>query len=588
MSLFGSSNGTVSYADENKLPDKHAPQVVATIATATAFPDVPVEKDCPAAEAGLCIVENGPKTAVTISTPLPAENVDQATGDSDDSPNLSAEKRVRSQAAKLQRDYQQHPLLPPCCDSCKHKCNSKPVDRSLIHQKIWGMEYSERKTWVAAHVKLMNVKRRRSESDTRCCTRVYTLPAQDVSEAVVCKKFFLNTLGLTCDKIITTAVSTLCGNVTVMADKRGKHEPANKFSEYVVAQIKNHIESYHPSVSHYRREHAPYRRYLSPEISIQDMHQNYVTSFPQHNCSYEFYRQIVKSLNISFVKLGEEECEYCLQHDVHKKECSAEECDLCRSWDMHVESARISRKHYKSDMEKNADDEVFLSCDMQKIIMLPRMPGIKSCVFTRRLVAFHETFAPLGGKKKQPLGVVWHEGISGRNADDVMSCFAKVLRHPSYRDTQKFTFYADNCGPQNKNWTLYTGLVGEVNRPGGPEKITIKYLEKGYTFMSADSFHSRIESELRKMKNVYDFEDFVAVINRHGIAVPMNAADFSFWANGASSAKFTRKPTLADVSIVQFRRGCTKLFWKTNMDSDDWEEGDFLKKKTASDDLIDC
>lgn len=88
MSLFGSSNGTVSYADENKLPDKHAPQVVATIATATAFPDVPVEKDCPAAEAGLCIVENGPKTAVTISTPLPAENVDQATGDSDDSPRL--------------------------------------------------------------------------------------------------------------------------------------------------------------------------------------------------------------------------------------------------------------------------------------------------------------------------------------------------------------------------------------------------------------------------------------------------------------------------------------------------------------------
>ena len=74
----------------------------------------------------------------------------------------------------------------------------------------------------------------------------------------------------------------------------------------------------------------------------------------------------------------------------------------------------------------------------------------------------------------------------------------------------------------------------------------------------------------------------MAVINRHGITVPTNVEDFSFWANGASSAKFTRKPTLADVSIVQFRRGCTKLFWKTNMDSDDWEEGDFLKKKTAS------
>ena len=100
--------------------------------------------------------------------------------------------------------------------------------------------------------------------------------------------------------------------------------------------------------------------------------------------------------------------------------------------------------------------------------------------------------------------------------------------------------------------------------------------------MSADSFHARVESELRRMKNVYDFEDFVAAINQHGIAVSMNVEDFSFWENGASSAKFTVKPILADVSVVQFRRGYTKIFWKTSMDDDEWQVGDFLKKKTAS------
>jgi len=163
-------------------------------------------------------------------------------------------------------------------------------------------------------------------------------------------------------------------------------------------------------------------------------------------------------MNISFVKLGEEECEECLQHDIHKKHYSAAaaDCEMCRSHDLHSESVLITRRHYKEDLEKDTDDEVFLSCDMQKIIMLPRMPGVKTCVFTRRLVAFHETFAPLGGNKEKsshtsPLGVVWHEGISGRNADDVMSCFAKAMQHPAYRDFNKFTFYADNCGPQNKN-----------------------------------------------------------------------------------------------------------------------------------------
>ena len=41
--------------------------------------------------------------------------------------------------------------------------------------------------------------------------------------------------------------------------------------------------------------------------------------------------------------------------------------------------------------------EAVISIDMQKILMLPRMP-IKNCIFTRRLAQFHQTFAPLGGK----------------------------------------------------------------------------------------------------------------------------------------------------------------------------------------------
>ena len=50
------------------------------------------------------------------------------------------------------------------------------------------------------------------------------------------------------------------------------------------------------------------------------------------------------------------------------------------------------------------------------MIILPRLPGVKTCVFIQRLVLFHETFAPLGGKnakKNRPTGLIWHEGISG-------------------------------------------------------------------------------------------------------------------------------------------------------------------------------
>jgi len=125
-------------------------------------------------------------------------------------------------------------------------------------------------------------------------------------------------------------------------------------------------------------------------------------------------------------------------------------------------------------------------------------------------------------------------------------------------------------------------MVDEVNRIGGPDEVTLKYLEKGHTFMSADSFHAKVEGAMRKMKNLYDFDDFQAVINQHGTAVPMDVRDFSLWENGVSKAKFTQKPVLADCCVVQFRRGLSKIFWKNNMDSDEWKDGEFLKKKVSS------
>ena len=108
-----------------------------------------------------------------------------------------------------------------------------------------------------------------------------------------------------------------------------------------------------------------------------------------------------------------------------------------------------------------------------------------------------------------------------------MSAYAKVIHHTLNRNCKQFLFYADNCGAQNKNWTLFTGMVALVNEEGGPESITVKYLEKGHTFMSADSFHARIEAEMRKKKNLYDFSDFQTVIGKCGQDVPIIVADFT-------------------------------------------------------------
>ena len=148
-----------------------------------------------------------------------------------------------------------------------------------------------------------------------------------------------------------------------------------------------------------------------------------------------------------------------------------------------------------------------MSVDMQKVVMLLRVPGYKIAIFTKRMVCFHETFASIASfVDHRPLGVVWNEPITGRNACDVASSFVQYIRGEiSSKGTQEFYIWADNCSAQNNNWTLYTALTAEVNKENGPRLVTIKYFEPGHTFMSADSFHRIVEQRLKQKNNVYDF-----------------------------------------------------------------------------------
>ena len=122
-------------------------------------------------------------------------------------------------------------------------------------------------------------------------------------------------------------------------------------------------------------------------------------------------------------------------------------------------------------------------------------------------------------------------------------------------------------------------MVFTVNNHPSLLTITLKYFEKGHTFMSADSFHHQVEAAMREKKNVYDFQEFVDCINKSGIAVEMKPSDFIDYKKYLSAAKDTEYPLLSNVVEVQFRKGFTKMFWKTSFDESDYKSGEFLQKK---------
>ena len=96
--------------------------------------------------------------------------------------------------------------------------------------------------------------------------------------------------------------------------------------------------------------------------------------------------------------------------------------------------------------------------------------------------------------------------------------------------------------------------------------------------MAADSFHHLIESEMQSRKFLYDFQDFVSVIEKKGNEICIEVKDFTDYLSKKSDGKFTNHPLLDDVKVVQFRKNSTKMFWKSDI-GEEFKSGEFLQKK---------
>ena len=256
-------------------------------------------------------------------------------------------------------------------------------------------------------------------------------------------------------------------------------------------------------------------------------------------------------------------------------------CKICTEFEVHKEFYRASREEYQNDKElakKCLDKNNIFSVDMQKVVLLPHLPGLKESIFTPRMVTINESFAPVGTfRTTKPAGYLWNESIAGRADEDLSSVFVKAILHFGCEYT---VLWADNCGGQNKNWTLYGSMVWLVNSGQGQNTITIKYLTKGHTFMSADVFHKDVEKVWKTQRNVFTFDDFVQLVNRVGTAIPLNHTDFFCWPKIFSQSKscLETRPLLAEVVMVQFRKNSTSMFYKKSYNTTDFTEVPFLTK----------
>jgi hypothetical protein len=194
-------------------------------------------------------------------------------------------------------------------------------------------------------------------------------------------------------------------------DKRGRHTPKHALSDEVREQIAEHVESFHPQVSHYRRETAPNRRYLPADITVKFMWNDYCEQYA--GVSYYTYAAAVRKAGITFCILGNEECETCAELK-HEHAEFVDGCEVCDTKQNHKTLYTAAREEYQKDKSSTrVPGRVVVSADLMKVFMLPKMP-FKVAIFTPRVVVFNETFSPLESScVLKGAAVVWDESTAG-------------------------------------------------------------------------------------------------------------------------------------------------------------------------------
>lgn len=279
---------------------------------------------------------------------------------------------------KREETIAKHAIQETCKENCRKKC-SKVIDtnrQNAIHCEFWTLNYEQQRQFIFSSVKKIDKKRTTDRNSRRSNTIVYTLKNDFGIDVNVCKKFYLAILGypLHNDRIIRDILNKTDPTSLLVKPLQRGHPSEKKVGRQPII---DHINSFNPSISHYRREHAPNRKYLPSDINIKLMHSDYMKKFPGMNVSYELYRQQVAAMNISFAVLGHEECWQCETFDLHSKESKhdkkkiASDCEDCQKFNNHQKDTIAARNEYKMDASLIAGFEsLCFSADLQKVSRL--------------------------------------------------------------------------------------------------------------------------------------------------------------------------------------------------------------------------
>ena len=281
---------------------------------------------------------------------------------------------------------------------------------------------------------------------------------------------------------------------------RGKHNNRpRKLTGDQIELVVNHIRSYKGPSSHYSQNKTT-RVYLTEELNITKMFEQFREQSPASTTSYESYRKIFNNkFNISFGYPRSDTCSTCERlaakpacldseiqagagdapaHQEERHQANVEK-------ELHQRKAQVfyDRKKAAKRMAQQDPTTLAVAFDFQKELPLPNKTT--SDVFYRRQLSVHSfNIHELAGDNAYIY--VYNETVARRGSDDVASLLLHFFNNFVPDTVKHLHLFCDGCPGQNKNWTLIRFLFGQVHFTKRFDSIKLFFPIRGHSYMECD------------------------------------------------------------------------------------------------------
>lgn len=349
--------------------------------------------------------------------------------------------------------------------------------------------------FIVRHTKVDQVKQKTSKKEhSRRQKTVFYYLTKNSEQTLVCKKFFLGTLGIS-ERTVRTSLEKVNDHGIVVPDKRGgrQSEKVKARDLAIHTAIQNHIDKFPRVESHFCRAKST-REYLHPDLTILKMYSLFLEEIKENDeiPSITTYRNIFRSKNLSFHRPKKDQCSLCItykQGDEHTK------LKLKDLYDKH-NSEKTKVRELKNECKLRASTDENFVCgtfDLQQVLYLP-ISKEAALFYKSRLSNFNLTYYDIDSKQCKCF--TWHEGISKRGSCEIATCIYKVLQSYDNNDVQFVSLYSDGCGGQNKNSIMAAMLLLMVVQSRNIKTITLRFFESYHGQNEGDSVHSCISNAI--------------------------------------------------------------------------------------------